>query len=235
MGWRFNSKKPKYDNWQKQRVDAIQHATYKDIVDPRIPIRGGRGLSGKRYGYLRVICRSPETRVVWKCLCDCGTYIWMTKMELKAGPQVSCGCVEVEPKHSNWFSGRKGARSSWMWMRQRCLDPKCPAYPHYGGRGIEICDDWTDFDNFYRDMGDRPEGKCIERLDVNGHYEPGNCVWATMEDQAYNRRNTVRFRHNGEMRDIRQISRDTGMTKSNIRSLIHQAKIAFERKRLTKA
>ena len=78
--------------------------------------------------------------------------------------------------------------SSWRSMRKRCMNPNNPNYHLYGGRGITICDRWDNFPNFIEDMGPKPEGYTLERLDTNGNYEPDNCVWATLETQNRNRR-----------------------------------------------
>ena len=77
----------------------------------------------------------------------------------------------------------------WMAMRSRCERPTNHAYTNYGGRGIKVCDRWKDFANFYADMGPRPEGTTIDRTNNDGDYEPGNCEWVTMKQQAANRRN----------------------------------------------
>lgn len=79
----------------------------------------------------------------------------------------------------------------WLGIRQRCTDPRHKAFPDYGGRGIKMCERWANsVDAFVADMGPRAPGLSIERKDVNGHYEPGNCCWATREQQARNKRNT---------------------------------------------
>jgi hypothetical protein len=75
-------------------------------------------------------------------------------------------------------------------MRTRCENPNSKNFKHYGGRGISVCKQWSNFENFLKDMGERPFGKSIDRIDVNGNYEPTNCKWSTTAEQANNKRNS---------------------------------------------
>lgn len=77
---------------------------------------------------------------------------------------------------------------SWASMRQRCGNPNHRSYGNYGGLGVTVCERWNDFANFLEDMGERPEGMTIDRIDVEGHYEPGNCKWSTKSEQELNKR-----------------------------------------------
>jgi hypothetical protein len=102
----------------------------------------------------------------------------------------SCGCQQGNWKHGHEV-GKKATPElkTWRKMRERCLSAACLDYKNYGGRGIQICDAWSDFKIFLLDMGPRPSKKhSIERVDVNGHYEKANCVWATKQEQARNTR-----------------------------------------------
>lgn len=95
---------------------------------------------------------------------------------------------------------------SWASMLQRCTNVKSPHYKEYGGRGIKVCEKWVLFSNFYSDMGDRPEGYTLNRIDNDGNYEPSNCEWATRKQQASNRRSSRLFTRNGVTKSLKQWS-----------------------------
>jgi hypothetical protein len=158
--------------------------------------RRGINLEGKRFGRFTVISlsgRSNQGQLKWLCLCDCGKEKRVDGYNLTHGLSTSCGCYrdELVSTHGKCYSLEY---SSWVSMISRCTDPNRPFYKHYGGRGITICDRWREsFEAFYKDMGDRPSlDYSIERLDVNGNYEPLNCVWATQSQQMRNVRITKR-------------------------------------------
>ena len=110
---------------------------------------------------------------------------------------------------------------SWQAMKSRCTLPSCAGYEYYGGRGISVCKEWLEsFDKFLTDMGERPEGCTLDRVDVNGNYEPSNCRWATARKQSNNRRNNKRIQYKGEELTISQWARRLGMSVSTFDSRI---------------
>lgn len=147
---------------------------------------------GMRFGRLTVIGydgRDGRSENKWICVCDCGrlkTIVWTS---LRTGRTRSCGCYDIEQKTKHNRTGDRTYRS-WSAMRRRCLVKHDEHFPQYGARGIQICPEWSDFRVFLRDMGERPEGKSLERINTDGNYEPPNCIWATPKVQARNRRTT---------------------------------------------
>lgn len=132
---------------------------------------------------------------VWKCRCDCGNYVNVSSNHLRRGHSKSCGCISRESAvqrfttHGHTKKGQSTEYKAWSNMISRCTNSNTTYYDNYGGRGISVCDRWLSFENFLSDMGLKPSPKhSIDRIDVNGNYEPSNCRWATMNQQARNTR-----------------------------------------------
>ena len=144
-------------------------------------------LIGRRFGRLVVTAYAQRSR--WSCICDCGARVVVNGRYLRAGQRKSCGCLWSLWRHTTKH-GMSGTREYWSWiaMMRRCFDPRHPAYENYGGRGITVCEDWRSILAWFADMGERPAGCSLDRIDPNGNYEPGNCRWADAEQQTQNRR-----------------------------------------------
>lgn len=148
----------------------------------------------------------PDGSKRWNCACDCGQMKLVMGSHLSRGKIVSCGCLarELHTTHGatsavNGDDELRRMHRAWIQMRQRCQNPRSHKYADYGGRGISVCDRWSDFANFVADMGRPPPGKAtIDRIDNLGNYEPGNCRWASRAMQQRNRRNTRWVLINGE-------------------------------------
>lgn len=109
--------------------------------------------------------------------------------------------------------GRTPTYISWTSMKQRCSNKNSPDYPRYGGRGISYDESWKDFQNFLKDMGVRPDGMTLDRIDVNKNYSKSNCRWATREEQSYNQRNTLYIEHDGRRLSAMEWEKITGVDK----------------------
>lgn len=162
---------------------------------------------------------SKRRRAMFQCVC--GTRYVLSVAAAKMNYIISCGCLRDEKARiTQTTHGRSGTPEyySWSSMKARCLKPNHENYHNYGGRGITICDRWLNsFDNFLADIGTRPTNKhTLDRIDVNGNYEPSNCRWATAKEQAQNRRTSIFLPLNGVVKTVEGWSKQTGLSKSTI-------------------
>lgn len=149
-------------------------------------------LKGKQFGNWKVIGRAaePNKHSNWICKCVCGKIKPVRSSKLRNGYSLSCGCTRTYNHKTHGHTSNKQRSptyNSWDSMRSRCLYPSNASYKWYGEKGITICDRWKVFQNFLDDMGVRPEGKTLDRINSNDNYHPKNCRWATIKQQLSNR------------------------------------------------
>lgn len=179
-----------------------------------------KDLTGKKFSRLSVIRRAgnaPRGKVRWECTCDCGNILSVRSDSLASGNTKSCGCFHVDrtvESSTRHGMSRTRVHRTWIGMLSRCNDKNDT---RYGGRGICVCERWQVFENFFADMGYPPSAShSIERLDNNGNYGPGNCCWATTEQQANNRRTNRIITFDSRSLNVKQWSGIVGISASLI-------------------
>lgn len=179
-------------------------------------------LTGQTFNRLTVVSKGETNgkRTAWECLCQCGNTKTVLAFQLKNGNTKSCGCLNSEMAAERLRThGKRNAAIYAIWnnMMSRCHNPKDKAFSNYGGRGIAVCDEWHTFEGFYADMGDKPEGMSMERIDNNGNYEPGNVEWKTAKEQANNRRSNVLLTYQGQTKNVQQWCDELGLNAKTVR------------------
>lgn len=181
-----------------------------------------RDLRGMKSNYLTALCPTglrQSSAVAWLCRCECGEEVLISASRFLLGRAKSCGCK------TSYLIGKRLRRhgltesptwKSWKSMMDRCYLPAHKSYKDYGGRGIAVCERWGIFENFLADMGERPAGLTLERMNNSGDYEPGNCRWASRKEQANNRRSSNLLSMGGLCLTVAQWAEKTGIPSDTI-------------------
>ncbi len=194
-------------------------------------------LVGKRFGRLIVISREYKKntkQTIWLCRCDCGNEILVAKQKLINHKTISCGCYRKEMVSTHNMSQTRIYRI-WIKMKERCYNQNHKFYKNYGGRGIRICEEWLNKKNGFINLynwaieNGYEENLTIERIDVNGNYEPNNCAWITMKEQARNKRNTIILNFNNEEKTLIEWAEITGINKGVILKRINSLNWSIEK------
>lgn len=190
-------------------------------------------MTGQKYGRLTVISRAENAtdkdgtiRAKWNCICDCGTLITVRGKDIRSGNTKSCGCMNREAISASNLANKTthGGRYTrlykiWRGMKDRCYNDKLSYYARYGGRGIMVCKEWLDDFQSFKEwalVNGYSDNLTLDRIDVNGNYEPSNCRWVTMKEQGNNRRTNHTLTYNGETKTISEWAETTGLSKGAI-------------------
>lgn len=174
-------------------------------------------LTGQKFGKLTVIEKVGIAKhgdhAKWLCQCECGKTIITLSNSLRQGKTLSCGCIRIEcamcevRKRTKHGLSKERLYNIWYGMIDRCTHCNCDRYADYGGRGITVCAEWLhDFQAFYdwSMANGYKDNLTIDRIDVNGNYEPSNCRWATYKEQANNTRKNHLITYNGKTQTMTQ-------------------------------
>jgi len=181
---------------------------------------------GFRSGKLTVIeeCGKYRQETKWLCKCDCGEIVLIPGYHLRKGLRTSCGkCTNIGDKMRKHGEYNTRLYHIWENMKRRCLSKTSTGYANYGGRRIGLCKEWMDFETFseWANSSGYSDGLSIDRVNVNGNYEPGNCKWIEKKAQSLNKRNNRRILYNGKNLTIREWSDLTGIPYTTIRARLN--------------
>lgn len=186
-------------------------------------------LTGQKFGKLVVIRKAEKDKwgnYQWECKCDCGKHVIVRGFSLRKGKTKSCGCLKGKHRHTK-HNKKERIYVIWDNMKQRCKNPNNPAYKHYGGRGIAICNEWlSDFINFYNWSMEHgyQENLTIDRIDANGNYEPTNCRWVDMKKQQNNRTNNHYINYNNQIHTLKEWSEILRVAETTIQKRLKRGK-----------
>jgi len=170
---------------------------------------------GDKFGRLTIIKevepKYKDRKRCFECECECGDIRNYILIDLTRGHTRSCGCIRI--KHGMCFTS---TYTIWVLMRRRCESDYDTEFHNYGGRGVKYTERWKKFENFLEDMGVRPEGLQIDRIDNDGDYCKENCKWSTPKEQSNNKRNNVHLTYKGEKLNITQWAEKTGINKNTL-------------------
>lgn len=185
---------------------------------------------GSRFNRWTILSKTPHKsgNIHFLCRCDCGTEKPVYKSSLISGRSISCGCHMrelIKERHKNSHK-KVGTKIYWVWadMVGRCTNPKHKWFRNYGGRGITVDQSWRYFPNFYRDMGEPLEGYSLDRKNNDLGYNKSNCRWATKEEQANNKRSTVKHKVGEDTLTLREISNKYGISMGVLRRQVYVKK-----------
>lgn len=192
-------------------------------------------LEGSTFGRLTVSRKVTPLRGKgrWLCMCECGQEIVVTTGNLRSGNSRSCGCLVIE-RIGNLRRSHGRSKSAeyrnWMSMKARCYNNKVASYQDYGARGIRVCDRWLDsFEAFLEDMGMRPTpDHTVDRIDVDGDYEPKNCRWLAKPEQARNSRSNRKITIGGVTMTASEWARRVGLKPSTVLARLRKGRGADE-------
>jgi len=193
---------------------------------------------GKRFGRLVVLEEAGHLGpfLAFSCQCDCGNTTVVRGPSLRSKNTTSCGCLQKETASSvNKTHGMRQSTeySIWSNMISRCTNPNVKCYERYGGKGVTVDEAWKSFEQFYADMGDRPEGKTLDRIDSTGPYSKENCRWATIAEQNRNTNRTQLVTFRGETKCLKDWAADQGIAYGTLRKRYVIYKWPFEKALLT--
>lgn len=197
-----------------------------------------KDITNQRFGKL-VALKKDETDTSeyakWICQCDCGKTKSISKYKLLSGHTKSCGCIHKEVNDRiRWKHGMTNTRiyKCWSRMKERCYNPHNADYPNYGGRGIEVCEEWCNsFEAFYEWAMSHgyTDNLTIERIDSNKDYCPGNCTWSDRLQQANNRRYCRMYTYNGKTQNLKQWCKEMNMDYKLVHGRIYALHWTFEK------